>query len=115
MPISEAWRRCPVTLSALHAYSGYSIVVFDGFTARHEDFEADSDKFEQASMMKPISMLLRLSSTIGMKRWRLHEDCNVDSCEGRANSIFWNRANTNHRKDVLRSEQTERYSSSSAR
>ena len=37
-------------LSALHAIFEVLIVVFDGFTTRHEDFEADSDKFEQASI-----------------------------------------------------------------
>ena len=41
MPISEAWRRCPGhPFGPARYHSWHSIVVFDGFTTRHEDFEA---------------------------------------------------------------------------
>ena len=89
MPISEAWRRCPGhPFGPARFIRGTRSLYSMASRRAMRILRQDSDKFEQASIDEAYLDVTRLSSTIGMKRWPLHEDYNDRFMRRWANSSF---------------------------
>ena len=116
MPISEAWRRCPGHPFGPARFIRGTRSLYSMASRRvMRILRQASDKFEQASIDEAYLDVTEAVKHDWDEAMALARRLQRDSCEGGANSFFWNRANTNYRKDVLRSEQTKRYPSSSTR